>query len=352
MSTDGESGIISSCLEQVKSRNALLIAIVSDGHFYKDLFDSNQVKTLLSENNTINLYIKFPSREYTQFAELYNLGTPPFISLIASNGITVEAVRGEIPQEYFIKLFKFALSNIAKGAEENTVYYPLNELVNLPVPEVKTVPKVIKIVKQDLKHNPTPGITVKELEPKSPEAVVINRQAIIGNCRIKFTLSNGSNISNAFEPTTTLVELKNFLRDRIPGLINVTIIRPHPREEFQPNQDTLTLQELDIRTGSALIVHSGTSEVAKSSIQSVFTAIFSFFAAIWFYFFPARKTQISTQTNTPANMAYNPTQSRQNAKSNSTTRGVGRRGNTFRLSDLRDKDDESNTYNGNSTQQQ
>ena len=353
MSTGGESGIISSCLEKVKLKNALLIVIVSNGHFYKDLFSSNQVKTILSENNTITLDIKFPSREYVHFAEFYKLGNPPLISLIAPNGIVVEAIRGEIPQEYFIKMFKFALSNTAKGNEENTVYYPFNELVDLPVPEVKITPEVIRIEKQNLKDKPTPGIIIKGPESKQLDAMVTNQQAISSNCRIKFTLSNGSSISSTFELTTTLAELKSFLLSRIPGLKNVIIIRPHPREEFQPNQDTSTLQELDIRTGSALIVYTGTSEVAKSSVQSVFTAIFSFFAAIWVYFFPAQRTQQArVQTNTPANTAYTSTQFRQNAKSNSTTRDVGRKGNTFRLSDLGDKDDESNTYNGNSTQQQ
>ena len=352
MSTGGDSGNISSCLELVESKNALLIVIVSDGRIYKDLFDCDQVKNVLSEHNTVTLDIKFPSREYVHFSEYYKMGEPPFISLIAPNGIVVEAIHGEIPQEYFIKLFQFALSNVAKGPEENKVYYPFSELANLPVPEDKTVPEVIEIEKQNLKDKPTPGIIEKRVESKPLETMVTNRQAISSSCRIKFTLSNGSNISSTFEPTTTLAEMKDFLRNRIPSSKNVTIIRPHPREEFQPNQDTSTLQELDIRTGSALIVHCGTSEIAKSSMQSVFTAIFSFFAAIWVYFFPARRTQARIQTNTPANTADNSTRFRQNAKSNSTTRVVGRRGNTFRLSDLRDKDDERNTYNGNSTQQQ
>ncbi|KAI6654288.1 UBX domain-containing protein 4 isoform X1 [Oopsacas minuta] len=345
-----ENTNIPSFIEKVKSTGSLLIAIISDGKFYENIFESNQVKTVLCNNNAITLDIKFPSQNYNDFAAFYKLGTPPFICFIASNGVVVEAIRGEISQEYLIKILKYSLENIGRGNDSNQVYYPLNELVNLPEPEPIPILETVKTEKQIVQEDkPMPMITVKKSEPKVTDNIVTKRQIISNNCRIKFTLPDGSHISNSFQPTNTLAELKHFLRDRIPGLKDITIIRPHPREEFQPDQDVMTLQDLDIRTGSGLIVHIAVTEIAKFSIRPIFTAIFAFFAAIFAYFFPARTNQNNTQ---PQIDTTHTSSIAQNAKSNSSTRVIGRRGNMFRLSDLRDKDDESNTYNGNSTQQQ
>ena len=350
MSFAFEEQSIAVCLEKVRSTGSLLIVKISEGRFYENLFESDQLKAKILENNVVTIGIEFPSKDYDNFAAFYKLGTPPLICFIAPNGIVVEVVRSEISQEYFTKVLTFVLSNIEKGKDASGVYYPLNEIAILPIPEPKSLRPVLETIKTQISN--VQKETPKLLNTQKPELIPTptKRQVISNVCRIKFTLPDGSHISNTFESTNTLAELKLFLLERIPGIKDFVIIRPHPREEFHSTQNESTLRELDIPTGSGLIVRVISTEIAKMpiSIWPLLTAIFSFFASILSYFFPARRNT-PAPVNSPANQrpVAPPT-----AKSNTTTRTVSRRGNTYRLSDLKDQDDENNTYNGNSTQQQ
>ena len=343
MSFGFEEQGIGAGLEKVRATGAILIVKISDESFYKNIFESEELKARISNNNIVTIGIEFPSEDYDNFVSCYKLGAPPLICFLAPNGVVMEVVRGEIAADYFNKVLNFVLSNIERG-QENGVYYPFSELATLPIPVQKSVQPALEAQKETPITTHKPQSTVTKLSEQIPT------RAISNICRIKFTLPNGSHISNSFESTTTLAELKLFLLERIPGISkDFVVIRPHPREEFQSTQNESTLRELDISTGSGLIVRFTSNKIAKMPITTwpFFAAIISFFASILSYFFPPRR-------NIPA--PVNPTTNQHvvipTAKSNTSSRTVGRRGNTHRLSDLRDRDDESNTYNGNSTQQQ
>ena len=365
MSFQFEEQNISAFLEKVRSTGTLLIVKISTQSFYENLFESDQLKAKILENNAVTIGIEFPSKNYDNFASFYKIGTPPLICFIAPNGVVIEVVRGEISQEYFIKVLTFALSNIGRGKDANEVYYPFNEIATLPLQEQKstkpllestkpllestkplletTKPQILNMQKEKPLNSHKPRSTVPKLCDNTPTKVINNI------CRIKFTLPDGSHISNTFESTSTLAELRLFLLERIPGIKDFVIIRPHPREEFQSTQNESTLRELDIPTGSGLVIRVCSTEIAKMpiSIWPFFAAIISFFASIFSYFFPVWSNSPAPVISTTNQRTAIPT-----AKSNTSTRTVGRRGNMYRLSDLKDRDDDNNTYNGNSTQQQ
>ena len=355
--------IVQNRLEEVKLKNSLLIIVISNEGAYREVFNSANVKSRISEMNGVTLEISTNSREYENFRQIYLVGTPPLICFISADGIVLDVVKGEISQELFLKVLNFSFENLNRG-DQNQGYYPLNALLKLPTPDNKAIGEELTV--KSPQKSPTVPISADNLVTHPIESKELPKKQTSNLCRLKFSLPNGSQVSHSFEAGTTLEELKLFLQTHLPNSKGLVIIRPHPRMEFQSDQDKLTLQQLDIQSGTGLFVREKINEVKStfSIIWRFVTAIYSLLISLYAYFFSTRNYSTPQQ---PADRAQaNLTQaeispsktSEENrgitahAKNNTSTRAVNRRHNMYRLTDLEDKEDDNNTYNGNSTQQQ
>ncbi|XP_064470814.1 UBX domain-containing protein 4-like isoform X2 [Ornithodoros turicata] len=223
--------------------------------------------------------------------------------------------------------------------------------------------------KEDIeKHEQAAKLAKVQQEKDAIEAAAQSQQA-----RIQFRLPDGSSATHTFEADATLQELHNFVIQTIqPGFTTFNFSIMFPRREFTRDQYGQTLRELQLAPSSVILVVPVQAVVPAPSGNSLMTLLWAVFSPLLFLW----KLASSFLFGSPPAQPVAPESGRQPAPPDSPRatdaeeqsgarrrrpqqgRGRGgnvyqRHGNIYRFSNQRssDDDDDTNTWNGNSTQQ-
>jgi len=188
--------------------------------------------------------------------------------------------------------------------------------------------------------------------------------------RLQFRKPDGSSITHTFPATDTFASVHTFITQHMG--CTVTLSTTFPRRTFTPADHNSTLQELELAPSSAILVMmgSGSSNVVRSSndassrVYSLLTLLFSPLVYVWSTLSnmlglsgnPAPTNQSSSagrSTKSEPPQATGGERSQGNAHRRQGAAATSRQeGNIRRFHNNEDDpDDESNTWNGNSTQQ-
>lgn len=185
--------------------------------------------------------------------------------------------------------------------------------------------------------------------------------------RIQVRLPDGSSVTQSYPSTEPLQTLHSVITQRIGQ--NVTLSTTFPKRRFTEEDMSRSFAELELAPTAVLIAlpTSGTTRQASSSSSTssqsggMVSFILSPFFFLWNFLYsllfgggnsdspPGASASQSSSSSQPqtSTRANRPTTAYQRRGGN-----TGRpEGNTRRLADLRDDDDDMSTYNGNSTQQ-
>ncbi|XP_059154149.1 UBX domain-containing protein 4-like [Physella acuta] len=198
-------------------------------------------------------------------------------------------------------------------------------------------------------------------EKQAAEAMEQARRSDIA--RIQFRLPDGSSVTQQFPATERFATLHQFITQHMGTTVSLSMA--FPRRTFTPDDHNLTLQELQLAPSAVILVIPGgisTSEVRSSSpllsvsrmssfVLAPFFYIWQFLSAIFGFSSQTRRPNMSVQlqsTATGGERNQRNAQKRPASSSSSRQEGPITR---FRNSQDDDKDDDGNTWNGNSTQQ-
>lgn len=200
--------------------------------------------------------------------------------------------------------------------------------------------------------------------------------------RIQFRLPDGSSATHTFDADSTLQDLHNYVVETVqPSFSNFTLSTTFPRREFTQEQYLSSLRELELAPSAVILVVPVSTPsvvvpaaVSKSgaSLMNLLWSLLTPFGVIWSLFMglifgspdpPVSATDStsgpSAQRNDQASFGSQEQQAQGGARRRRTAaqpQGEGvyqREGNVYRFSNQRfsDEDDDTNTWNGNSTQQ-
>lgn len=188
--------------------------------------------------------------------------------------------------------------------------------------------------------------------------------------RIQVRLPDGSSITNTFPSTETLQSLYNFVSEHLGS--DVKLSTTFPRRTFTEEDFSQTFMSLQLAPSAVIIaVPIGRSVISTTERNNVgiLSLLLAPFLFIWNFiyavFFGSGSSQPPDTDNTRnTNTSYRNQQQSSSSTENTTefTRRTDRpktayqrrtmAGNTHRLADMRDDDDDDmGTWNGNSTQQ-
>lgn len=171
--------------------------------------------------------------------------------------------------------------------------------------------------------------------------------------RIQFRLPTGESKSNMFKNDTKLSQIRDYIDSNFElPYRDYRLATTFPRREFTNDDNESSLEQLNlIPTAVLLILSNSSSRVSpysRSFMTLVTDLVQSFFHPIYSLTNYLRGL-ISRQADRPPN-------SQESSSQPSSNQGqprnyVRRVGNIHSLRDIRDGNDENNTWNGNSTQQ-
>ncbi|CAG2162954.1 unnamed protein product [Oppiella nova] len=181
------------------------------------------------------------------------------------------------------------------------------------------------------------------------------RQRIDTKARIQLRLPDGSTRNNVFEANDTLESVRQFVITNL-NIRAFTLATPFPRREFATDDYSQTLQHLLLSPSSVLIVVPSSGLVpssralsSQSFVWQMITSLISPFTLVWNLVnrFFGSNPNVSNESN-----RNEPTVSRSAAEKRTTKGFYNKDGNIARMRDTADDDsDDTNTWNGNSTQQ-
>uniref|UniRef100_A0A1E1X506 UBX domain-containing protein 4 n=1 Tax=Amblyomma aureolatum TaxID=187763 RepID=A0A1E1X506_9ACAR len=207
--------------------------------------------------------------------------------------------------------------------------------------------------------------------------------------RIQFRLPDGSSAAHTFDADATLQELHNYVVETLqPSFSTFTLSTTFPRREFTQEQYRSTLRELELAPSAViLVVPVSTPSVvvpaalnnSGASLMKLLWSLLAPFGVIWSLFVglifgspdpPAsasvsdsgsggaggasQRGEASASFGAQESQAAQGGARRRRSAQQPTAEGVYQRdGNVYRFSNQRfsDDDDDTNTWNGNSTQQ-
>uniref|UniRef100_L7LZX7 UBX domain-containing protein 4 n=1 Tax=Rhipicephalus pulchellus TaxID=72859 RepID=L7LZX7_RHIPC len=199
--------------------------------------------------------------------------------------------------------------------------------------------------------------------------------------RIQFRLPDGSSATHTFNADATLQDLHDYVVETVqPSFSNFTLSTTFPRREFTQEQYQSSLRELELAPSAVILVVPVSTPtvvvpaaVSKSgaSLMNLLWSLLTPFGVIWSLFVglifgspdpPVSAADSSTSAQRSDQASFG-SQEQQQAQGGARRRrtapqpqGEGvyqREGNVYRFSNQRfsDEDDDTNTWNGNSTQQ-
>ncbi|XP_077563904.1 UBX domain-containing protein 4-like [Haemaphysalis longicornis] len=201
--------------------------------------------------------------------------------------------------------------------------------------------------------------------------------------RIQFRLPDGTSTPHTFDAGATLQEVHNYVVETIqPSFSNFTLSTTFPRREFTPEHYQSTLRELELAPSAVILVVPVTSpsvaavpaaliNQSGASLMRLLWSLLAPFGVLWSLFTglifgspdPPAAAPASGADPTAAHGPQEPQQQqqpqgavrrrRQAQQPHAEGNKYQREGNVVRFSSQRfsDDDDETNTWNGNSTQQ-
>ncbi|XP_018328807.1 UBX domain-containing protein 4 [Agrilus planipennis] len=217
----------------------------------------------------------------------------------------------------------------------------------------------------------SPGSSAQS-PPTQPTAPITAPPKLSSNpntARLQLRLPDGSSHTHEFASSATLQDVREFIAANLNMAFRTyTLSTMFPRREFSENDYSQTLADLQLVPNAVILI-------LPINHTTVSNRNGGFFSVIWFFFTPfvtffvwlksrvmafggpndGGTTGITPRTN--LNMRQSTTDGQGPSVVNKHSSGAGkgsfvrREGNIHRLVDKKDKDDENNTWNGNSTQQ-
>jgi hypothetical protein len=190
-------------------------------------------------------------------------------------------------------------------------------------------------------------------------------QSVPTNCnstKIQFRLPDGSTLTKEFEADSALIEAFNYLNSST-SLRKFTLSTSYPRRTFKDADYSSTFRQLELLPNAVLLVLiSGSSSGRAVSIpqatglSALYNQIVMAMMAVWGYIriFLGLNVASSPPPSARPSQANQPPQAGPSnpRKRQLPRRDINRDGNVARLRNTDgDDDDDSNTWNGNSTQQ-
>uniref|UniRef100_V5GGA2 UBX domain-containing protein 4 n=1 Tax=Anoplophora glabripennis TaxID=217634 RepID=V5GGA2_ANOGL len=193
-------------------------------------------------------------------------------------------------------------------------------------------------------------------EPSRPQAVLSPSRPNDNSTRLQFKLPDGTTSMQEFANSDLLEAVVTHIKTNMNlPYSNFKLSTTFPRREFTENDYSQTLLDLQLCPTAVILVLPVNSGVVSrgqgggtfnSLIWTLIAPLFHIFGMIKNFLFGAPTVVTKkTQTAEPTNQPENP---RQRIRDSTV---IKRQGNVHRLTDRRDSDDDSNTWNGNSTQQ-
>ncbi|XP_003742024.1 UBX domain-containing protein 4 [Galendromus occidentalis] len=186
------------------------------------------------------------------------------------------------------------------------------------------------------------------------------------SANIMFRLPDGSTVTRLFPADDDFVQVRNYIAG-VKNLSNFSLALNFPRRVFEADCDQQTLRELQLAPSAVLLViiktQSGgafSSGVVQSSSRGLwemlavpFKLVMSFFTSFLEGIFPpAPIAAPAAASTTEANRdAPGPSRKRSQTSGVRQRTPYQRNGNITRLNTSDESDNETNTWNGNSTQQ-
>jgi len=176
--------------------------------------------------------------------------------------------------------------------------------------------------------------------------------------RLQFRLPDGSATNHQFDANATLQVVFDYVKETVkPPFSPFKLCLTFPRREFQTNDFSQTLRDLQLAPSSSVLVLPVRGTVIQSSgnngLMGFLFMFMSPFLMIWrwlqSYWLPNKPKPAG---NKPTSTSGRNNQGRGNNSSDNNSRNFGRQqGKIYRMSDPNGEDDDNNTWNGNSTQQ-
>ena len=205
----------------------------------------------------------------------------------------------------------------------------------------------------------------QKLEAKASataEEDAVKAAARLEHARIQFRLPDGSAITQQFPSSETLGNASEYLLQQIGNRLgSVQLSVTYPKRNFSEQDMSQTLRSLDLAPSAALIVVPAGRRILPSSSpssggnnQGIFGMIFAPFLALWnfvmTFLFGAPNRQVEPPPSASASASTEgPSGGAATGARPKSSYGV--RNRERRLHNLSDDDDDSATWNGNSTQQ-
>ncbi|KAJ8979816.1 hypothetical protein NQ317_002080 [Molorchus minor] len=191
-------------------------------------------------------------------------------------------------------------------------------------------------------------------ESSKPQASSARSNAT--STRLQFKLPDGRTAMQEFANSDTLQIVIAYIRENLNlPFSDFRLSTTFPRREFLANEYSQSLLDLELTPNAVILVLPVTRGTISTNqggnftnmIWSIFTPLFNIFGYLRNFIFGNGGNAVGNK-NTTTGSPTRPEVPRQRPRDSTVIR---RQGNVHRLTDRRDSDDESNTWNGNSTQQ-
>ncbi|CAG5122162.1 unnamed protein product [Candidula unifasciata] len=172
--------------------------------------------------------------------------------------------------------------------------------------------------------------------------------------RIQFRMPDGSSVTQQFSATDTFASVHQFITQHVGS--PVTLSRTFPRRTFTTEDQTLTLQELQLAPSAAIMVIPGgvsTSVVRSSSGIFSFSGITGLLLAPVYFVWNIIGSLLGLSRPSSSGSAPAKTRSAPTSSARGGDRDPGRKAPSQRFHNAEDdsEDEDRATWNGNSTQQ-
>ncbi|XP_023220420.1 UBX domain-containing protein 4-like isoform X1 [Centruroides sculpturatus] len=185
---------------------------------------------------------------------------------------------------------------------------------------------------------------------------------------IQFRISDGPSVIHRFSADATLRDVQQFLTENLSnelqehlGSRDFTLSTNFPRREFNRNDYSQTLRDLQLSPSATLLVLPVKMVRASSPSNNYFSFIWDILAPVmmvWSYivnFFSPSTSNSTTSSEEGTRQRNVDLQDKKGAESErkqvNPRNNFYQEGNIYRLTNRQADDDENNTWNGNSTQQ-
>ncbi|KAK7480990.1 hypothetical protein BaRGS_00027805 [Batillaria attramentaria] len=370
-------GNISEAIQSSKEKGSVFVVYVTgDDDMTKEMdkcWDDTQVSQLCKKEAVVAIKIKHNSPDPVVVV--------PASFFIGNNGVPLEIVGGNTNLDDFREKVKAALEvgakemieqkkmeKMQKAAEEERQKEVERRKLGQDVQQLKKVQHEREAERQarfhkekaERKQQMEEAKKAKLLEQQRAAAEAEARRSAIA--RIQFRLPDGTSVSNQFESTESLQAAHNFIAQRL-GESSVTLSTAYPRRTFTEAEMTSSFMDLQLAPTAVLIVvpsggfslggsrsgGGGLLSMLLAPLMLVWNFIMSFFSTAPSI---ANNSNTSASTSRSSTSAAGGDRARPTATKRPAAGGSSRQdGNIRRLRNAQDDDDETATWNGNSTQQ-